>query len=345
MSSTAMIIGLGPAVCRAASSAAPDLESRSFTIPSIDPGFQLYMRNKHLAGVTSFDPEKTLLFIHGATYPAETSFDLAIEGVSMMDLFARQGFDVYLMDVRGYGGSTRPPEMDQPAADNKPVVSSADAGKDLGAAVDYILTSRSIPKLNLMGWSWGTSIAGAYTASYNDRVNRLVLYDPAWLVKPTVAPTAAVLPAYRTVSKESARARWLHPAPEDKQALLIPPGVFEAWWDSTLATDPVGSRMTPPVLRACNGVGEEIRNFWLAGRPFYDPGKIEAPTLVIHVEWEADPNSSMAQNFFEQLIHAPHKRIVQLMDCTHMVIMEKNRMQLFREVFGFLTETNPTVLK
>jgi pimeloyl-ACP methyl ester carboxylesterase len=338
MSFTTTISGTGPAVSAAA---APNLESRSFTIPAVDPGFQLYMRNKHLAGATSFAPDKTLLFLHGATYPAETSFDLAIDGVSMMDLFARAGFDVYLLDVRGYGGSTRPPEMDQPAADNKPVVSSVDAGNDLGAAVDYILSSRDIPKLNLMGWSWGTSIAGAYTASHNDRVDRLVLYDPAWLVKPTVAPKGAVLPAYRLVSKESALARWMHPAPEDKQAQLIPPGVFEAWWNATLATDPVGSRMTPPALRACNGVGEELVNFWLAGKPYYDPGKIEVPTLVIHVEWEADPKSAMAENYFEQLIHASHKRIVRLMDCTHMVIMEKNRMQLFEEVFRFLTEGAP----
>ena len=33
-------------------------------------------------------PDKILLFVHGATYPAETAFDLPIEGVSMMDLIA-----------------------------------------------------------------------------------------------------------------------------------------------------------------------------------------------------------------------------------------------------------------
>ena len=54
-------------------------------------------------------PDKILLFVHGATYPAETAFDLPIEGVSMMDLIAMRGYDVYLVDVRGYGRSTRPP--------------------------------------------------------------------------------------------------------------------------------------------------------------------------------------------------------------------------------------------
>ena len=133
-------------------------------IPSSDPNIKLYVRNKHAEDMTSFSPDKTLLFIHGATYPAETSFDLPIEGVSMMDLFAQNGFDVYLVDVRSYGRSTRPPEMDQPPEANKPIATSEEAGADLGAAVDYILALRGIPKLDLMGWSWGTSIAGNYTA-------------------------------------------------------------------------------------------------------------------------------------------------------------------------------------
>ena len=71
--------------------------------------------------------------MHGATYPAETAFDLPIEGVSMMDLFAQQGYDVYLVDVRGYGGSTRPPEMSKPASENKPIVTTGDSPRAISA--------------------------------------------------------------------------------------------------------------------------------------------------------------------------------------------------------------------
>jgi hypothetical protein len=42
--------------------------------------------------------------------------------------------------------------MDQPPAANKPAAISADAAKDLGAAVDYVLRARGIPKLDLIGW-------------------------------------------------------------------------------------------------------------------------------------------------------------------------------------------------
>ncbi len=234
------------ALSGAAFAESPRLTVTEAMIPSTDPNIKLYVRNKHAENMTSFSPDKTLLFIHGATYPAETSFDLPIEGVSMMDLFAENGFDVYLVDVRSYGRSTRPPEMDQPPEANKPIATSEEAGADLGAAVDYILGQRGIPKLDLMGWSWGTSIAGAYTASHNDKINRFVLYAPAWTVEPPVAPPTTVLPAYRLVAKEDAKARWLRGVPEDKQATLIPPGVFDAWWNATIAEDPVGSKMNPP---------------------------------------------------------------------------------------------------
>jgi len=60
--------------------------------------------------------------------------------------------------------------------------------------------------------------------------------------------------AYRLVSKDSAKARWLKDVPADKQADLIPPGVFEAWANATWATDPESSKQNPPMLRAPNGV-------------------------------------------------------------------------------------------
>ena len=184
-------------------SAAPlNIQTESYRIPAADSGVELYIRNKHRAGVSNFPAEKILLFVHGATYPAETAFDLPLNGLSMMDYIAQQGWDVYLVDVRGYGGSTRPPEMDVPASENKPIVDTAIAVKDVGSAVDHILQKRGVPKINLMGWSWGTAIMGMYTVEHNDKVNRLVLYAPLWLFKgaPLIGGDGP-LPAYRTVTR------------------------------------------------------------------------------------------------------------------------------------------------
>jgi pimeloyl-ACP methyl ester carboxylesterase len=218
----------------------PKLQMSEIMIPSGDEGMQLYVRNKHPVGQET-SPDKILLFVHGATYPAETAFDLPIEGVSMMDLIAARGYDVYLVDVRGYGRSTRPPEMSQPPEANKPIVSTKVAAHDLGAAVDYILHRRKVSKINLMGWSWGTSIAGSYTSEHNDKIEKLVLYAPQWIRNEPPA-TAPPLGAYRLVSKDQAKARWLKGVPENKQADLIPPGVFDAWATATWATDPESSK-------------------------------------------------------------------------------------------------------
>jgi pimeloyl-ACP methyl ester carboxylesterase len=114
------VIVLGPFA--ASAQTAPKLATEEFMVPSKDPGIQLYVRNKHPEGIANFSPERTVLFVHGATYPAETSFDLPLGGASWMDQIARRGFDVYLVDLPGYGKSSRPPEMDQPPEANGPLV-------------------------------------------------------------------------------------------------------------------------------------------------------------------------------------------------------------------------------
>lgn len=318
------------------------LETESYHIASATPGIQLYIRNKRPAAITGFPGEKILLFVHGATYPSETTFDLSLNGLSMMDYIARQGWDVYLVDVRGYGGSTRPPEMDKPAHDHAPIVHTADAVRDIGSAVDHILKRRGVARINLMGWSWGTSIMGLYTARHHDKVNRLVLYAPQWLSNtPSLIGGDEPLDAYRTVSKTTARDRWLKGVPENRKTDLIPPGWFEQWADATWATDPVGAAQNPPVLRAPNGIIEDSRAYWRAGKPLYDPATITVPTLVIHAEWDQDLPSYQAQGYFARLTNAPYKRFVEIGGGTHTVLMERNRMQLFREVMMFLDEPEP----
>ena len=317
----------------------PKIVMEEFMVPAADPGISLYVRNKYPQGVKTFPGEKILLYVHGATYPSETAFDLKLNGLSWMDYIARHGYDVYLVDVRGYGKSTRPPEMDKPAADNEPIVRSETAVKDVGAAVDFILKRRGVSKINLLGWSWGTTIMGWYTAQNNHKVNRLVLYAPQWIRNSaSLTDSGGKIGAYRTVSRDAAKGRWLTGVAEDKKADLIPPGWFEAWADATFATDPVGSKQTPPVLRAPNGVVQDGREFWSAGKAPYDPAGIRVPTFLAHAEWDADLPSYMLHAYFAKLTNAPYKRYVEIGEGTHTIIMEKNRMQLFQAVQQFLDE-------
>jgi pimeloyl-ACP methyl ester carboxylesterase len=321
------------------------LEVESYVIASDDPAIHLYVRNKHPAGTGSFSGEKILLFVHGATYPAETAFDLPLNGLSMMDYIAQRGWDVWLADVRGYGGSTRPRVMDQPAADNPPFADTPTAVRDVGAAVEHILGRRGVTRINLMGWSCGTAIMGMYTAQHNDKVNRLVLYAPLWVFnsRPLIGGEGP-LGAYRTVTQEQARKRRLTGVAEDQKASLIPPGWFEQWAAATWATDPQSHQTNPPALRAPNGVLADLRAYWTNGKPQYDPADIRVPTLIIHAEWDADLPSYQAQAYFARLTNTPYKRMVELGQGTHTIIMERNRMHFFHEVMSFLEEPDPRAL-
>src|SRR6185295_11505285 len=89
-----------------ATASSPALVTEEAMIPSADPGISLYVRNKAPAGM-QFSGEKTVLFVHGATYPSETTFDLKLGEQSWMDYIAAHGYDVWLVDVRGYGRSSK----------------------------------------------------------------------------------------------------------------------------------------------------------------------------------------------------------------------------------------------
>lgn len=315
------------------------LVTEEFMIESDTPGIKLYVRNKRPADIQNFSPERTLLYVHGSTYPAETAFDIKLNNLSWMESIAERGYDVYLVDLRGYGPSTRPPEMDQPAEQNDPIVRTETGVRDVGQAVDFILKRRNLPKLDLLGWSWGTTLMGAYTAQHNDKVNKLVLYAPQWLrTSPPLTDSGGKLGAYRVVSVADAKGRWLKGVPEDKKAELIPEGWFEAWADATFATDPWGRQQTPKKLRAPNGTVQDSRDFWGAGKPLYDPGQITVPVLVVHADWDQDLPSDMTKAYFAKLTGAPYRRWVEIAEGTHTIIMEKNRLQLFHAVQNFLDE-------
>jgi pimeloyl-ACP methyl ester carboxylesterase len=322
----------------------PSLVTDEMMVKTGDPGIEIYVRNKRPANMTTFGPEQTVLYVHGATYPSETTFDLKLDGLSWMEYMAARGYDVWLLDLRGYGKSTgkstRPAEMaDKPEA-NPPIVRGETAVKDIGTVVDFILQRRNIPRLNLLGWSWGTTLMATYTTQNAQKVERLILYAPVWIRQTASLVQAGPGPlgAYRMVNREQAKQRWYTGVQEEKKATLIPAGWFDAWADATFATDPIGAQMNPAVVRAPNGVVQDTNEFFGAGKAYYDPAKITVPTLLVGAEWDRDAPPYMAQTLFPLLTNSPGKRYVALAEGTHSIIMEKNRLKLFEAVQAFLDE-------
>ncbi|MFD2234373.1 alpha/beta hydrolase [Phaeospirillum tilakii] len=321
-----------------ATAGAAEVVAEDFFVPSVQSGLDLYLRNKHRDDYADARPERTVLFLHGASYPAHTAFDLAVEGQSWMDWLAQRGYDVYSLDLRGYGKSGRPAEMGQPAESNRPVIDTADAVDDLNRAVDYILSRRGVSRVVLIGWSWGATIAGSYATQVPGRVERLVLYAPQWL-RDGPAPTAADLaqvPAWRQIDPNDARDIWLKSVPADRRDAVLPRAVFRDWLKATLATDPAPS--APGTVRAPNGVVLDTMRFWASGKPRWNPEQLSVPTLVIQGEWDAEAPPAMGMALFNRLTHVPFKRYVMVGNATHAALIETNRHQFYSAVQQFLED-------
>lgn len=303
------------------------------------PGITLYLRNKRRRGVEQFGPERTIVMVHGATFSSGSLYDVRLGGMSYMDFLAARGFDVFAVDVRGYGHSTRPPEMEQDGALSPPVVKTETGVVDLGHAVDFVLRHRGLDRVNIFGMSWGGTVAGAFSANIPTKVVKLALLAPQWLSdKPIPIDTGGELDAYRLVPVRETKARWLSIAPAHARDSLVPEGWFETWAEATLAEDPWSGEKSPDRLRASNGPIQDIRDYWRQGQPFYDPAQIAAPTLLVHGEWDIDVTIDLALSIFQKLTAAPYRRWVEIGEATHLVLMEKNRMQAFEAIASFFSE-------
>ena len=311
-----------------------------------DPEIRIYVREKYNNTTDPKRAGKAVLFCHGATYPGDT-FDCPVEGYSWMDYAVNHGYVAYYIDIRGYGRSTRPAVMNEDAAKNKPIVRFTTAMEDVDDVVDFIRKRTNVEKVSLIGWSWGTVISGGYATEHGDKIDKLVLYAPvynnevpAWTtnlkdpnnpdqIKPDIG-------AYRLVSEEAAKSRWgKQIVPEDKTEWREEQ-VFKAWIDDIMANDPDRDKHSPPKFRAPNGVLVDI--FYIfTKRPVYDASKITVPTLIIRGNDDPTATEPDAKGLMAE-IKAPVKRYISIANGTHFVGLEKNRLQLFREVQTFLDE-------
>ncbi len=322
------------ALCVPSARAAATVETQDYLIPSQDAGIELHLRNVRQAGRERYGDGKIVLFVHGATFPSTVAFDFDMPGGSWMRQLAERGFDVYGLDIRGYGGSTRPGALDEPPEANPPFAGTSEAARDIAAAVAHILKRRGAGALNLVGWSWGTTTTASFAAAQPAQVRRLVLVSPVWL--PMQPPNYQG--AWRASTHDGARAFMTGGIPKERVEEISPAAQYERWWSATLATDPGGSRRTPPILRSPNGVMRDFREIWGAGESAYDPAAIRSPTLLVVGEWDVVTPPAMAITLFPRLVNAADRRLIVLAEATHFMALEKHRARLFSAVSSFIEE-------
>jgi pimeloyl-ACP methyl ester carboxylesterase len=192
-----------------------------------------------------------------------------------------------------------------------------------------------VSRINLIGWSWGTSLMAGYTAEHNEAVVKLVLVAPQWIRDtPSMADSGGTLGAYRVVKRTEAKKRWLNGVPTERQAAVLPEDWFNAWAEATF-----GPGETQ--IKAPNGTVQDSREFWSVGRPLYDPSLIHVPVLIVHADGDRDCPLEMSRAVFSKLTNAAYRRWVEIGEGTHSAFMERNRWQLIGAVQMFLDECPP----
>ncbi|WP_215764578.1 alpha/beta hydrolase [Gluconobacter sp. P1D12_c] len=315
-----------------------NLLTKNLFIPSDTADIWLHLRHKRRSDIQIFGSQRTILLMHGATLPSESLFDVPVGEGAFMDILAQEGFDVYALNVRGFGGSTRPAGMEGTPEDAPPQVRTETAIRDLTTAVDYLLGTLALPRLCLIGMSWGGTITGAYTATHNDKVENLTLIAPQWINDGVSRlDPGGPIHAYRRFDVQTFRQRWLEGAPEQKREEILPVGWFEQWAAVILASDPAEHE---GVIRAPAGVIQDIRDYWSTGKSLYNPEEVTVPVLLLHAEWDLDVTIQQMGNLFQRFLNAPYRRWTEIGEGTHMVIMEKNRWQVLEAILLFLRTDN-----
>lgn len=245
------------------------LDDTDLMIPG--PDGQLSVRTR---GIEKFSGNVAIL-VQGANVSGQAGYDFKFDGgadYSFMDGLAARGVGSVTFSIRGYEKSEL---KSDPLS-----VQTEQAIEDLAAVVDW-LNSKGIKTPHLLGWSWGGRIAGRYVESNPDRINRLILLDPA------LGGGQLVLP---------------HPSDE--------------WWDNTYdyffnrleeefteleARKAFAALVSSTEPKAPNGIRQENAN----GSVPADPAAIKRPTMMLYGDAAGAANymhgSQRRSDFFESL--------------------------------------------
>ena len=327
-------------------------------LKSTAPGFsnqeaQIYVREVVLAGtVLRGGPaaDRVVLFVHGAGTPAEVAFDVPYQDYSWMAFLARAGFDVFSMDMTGYGRSTRPPAMNDPCNFSKeqqtqfvphvipapcapshptPITTMASDWNDIGAVIDYLRTLRRVDRVSLVGWSQGGPRAGGYAARNPTKVTRLVVLAPAY-VRDSASEAPHPLPP--SSAPMTAQSHTDFTANWDRQVGCpgqYEPAVSDALWSELLASDPVGATWGAGVRRAPSVPTWGFNQAVVA--------KMQTPFLMIAGAHDKQVPPERVRDLYADL-GSKQKVFIDLACSSHNAMWEKNHLLLFQASLEWLRE-------
>jgi pimeloyl-ACP methyl ester carboxylesterase len=187
--------------------------------------------------------------VQGANMSGQMGYDFAYPSndYSMMDAFVAAGIGALTFSVRGYAQSSGPADLFS--------VQTEQAIEDLGCVVDWV-HQQGFTRPHLLGWSWGGRITGRYVEAHADKIDRLIMLDPALGGGNKVLPVPTDMTWYNTY--------------EYFQNRLVPE------FSDPAVRELLAQRMSTEELKTPNGIRMENAQ----GSKSTDPAKITRPTMM-----------------------------------------------------------------
>jgi pimeloyl-ACP methyl ester carboxylesterase len=289
-----------------------------------------------------------VLMIHGATTPAVPVFDLPFRNYNWMADLAESGFDVFAMDLQGYGSSPRPTMDDpcntsvseqklylipnplsQPCSPTYPfrLTSIQSDWDEIDTVVDYLRQLRHVDTVNILAWSRGGPRAGGYVARHPEKVERLVLYAPAYNRLSPDHPLVA-LPQPGVPMTVLGRANfsdvWDGQVKCENQ---FEPAIRDVIASTILEFDPLGSTWGAAGVRRAPVWNTGSQNFPNWGWNAHFASLIKVPTLFIRGDLDTQVPEPDVKALYAD-IGSPDKVFIHVACASHYLVWENQHMAL-----------------
>jgi pimeloyl-ACP methyl ester carboxylesterase len=264
----------------------------------------------------------TILFVHGSSMASQPTFDLQVPGrpdSSVMDWFAKRGYDCWSLDMEGYGRSTKDRD------NNAPIAQGAD---DCLAAANYIHGVGGKRPLLVYGISSGALRAALFAQRHPDLVARLALDAMVWTGEgsPTLHERRKKLPEFSSRNRRPIDKAFIHSIFDRDHPGTAEEKVINAFADAVTALD--DSVPTGTYVDMC------------AHLPVVDPDKITAPTLIMRGQWDGIASFDDLIEFFRRLPN-PDKHFAVMPGISHASFQQKNYMLVYHILWSFFAQPAP----
>jgi alpha-beta hydrolase superfamily lysophospholipase len=279
----------------------------------------LAMYRKRVGAPAPGEPAKPVLFlVHGSSNGAQSSYDLHVPGkgeYSMMNVFARLGYDVWTMDHEGYGKSSR-------TAGNSDIASGVE---DLKAGMPVVARETGRGKVHFYGTSSGGIRASAFAQAQPQSVDRLVLsaYTYKGENAPTLQQRAKQLEYYKT---HNTRLR--------DRAMIE--SIFTRDGLATSYDIAVAKALADFELQFGDQVPTGTYLDMTSKLPIVDPTKVLSPTLMLRGDHDGISTNADLLDFFGQLPNGDRQFVI-VPNTAHSIGYANNRQMAWHTMHAFLT--------